>query len=123
MYISGSSLRELPLLLFSVHTAHVPHQERNTPQACQTDEGVYDPAEQTCLTAKEPGDQVESENAHQAPVQTTDDGQNQCQRIHLCSSISEFGCGFRLPGTGGIMHFSEKFRTRLQRAGISVIIW
>ena len=65
-------------------------QERNAPQAGQTNQGVYQTAEQGTLTAEEPCHQVESENSHQAPVQTANNGNDRCNGIHHISSLSEF---------------------------------
>lgn len=57
-------------------------QERDAPKAGQTDNGVYQAAEQGAGTSKQPGHQVESENSHKAPVQTANNRHNERDGIH-----------------------------------------
>lgn len=75
---------ELPIFLFTLDDASSAKQKGNAPQTGQSHKGIDDPAEKRTLTTKEPGHQIELENAHKAPVQGADDGQNQCQRVHFC---------------------------------------
>ena len=57
-------------------------QEGHTPKTCKADDCVNNAAEQSPLAAKEPGNQVKLENTDETPVKGTDNGQNQCYRIH-----------------------------------------
>jgi hypothetical protein len=66
----------LPHFLFSFDDFISAKQKGNTPQACQTNDGVDDSAEQSILTTKNPGNQVELEDTDASPVQTADDGNN-----------------------------------------------
>ena len=70
----GSSFVELPsFLLFPFDKSISAEQKCGTPNTCQADNGVNQPAEQGTLTTKEPSYQVELENTDQSPVQTSDD--------------------------------------------------
>ena len=73
--------------LFAIGDGISAKQEGNTPKTCQTDDCIHDAAEQGTLPAKEPCHQVKLENSHKAPVQTADDGKNQCQRVHNFTSV------------------------------------
>ena len=63
---------ELPFLSVIGHSVSS-EQKRNAPQTRQTNYGVNQSAEQGTCPAEEPGNQIELENADEAPVQTTDD--------------------------------------------------
>ncbi len=56
-------------------------EQRNTPNAGKTDKRIDDAADDTALSAEQPSNQIELKNTDQAPVQRTDDAQDQCNRI------------------------------------------
>ncbi len=61
-------------LLFAVNTWTVlAKQQSNAPKSCQTYDAVYDPAEHSTLTAKDPCHQVKLKQTDKAPVNGTDD--------------------------------------------------
>ena len=66
-------------------------QQRDAPQTCQADDGVDDPADNAAGAAEQPGNKVKLKNANKTPVQRADDGQDQCQSIHVITSIWLFG--------------------------------
>ena len=57
-------------------------QKTDAPEASQTDNAIYDTAENCVLTTKDPCDKIELKNCDEAPVNRTDDGQDQCNCIH-----------------------------------------
>jgi hypothetical protein len=59
----------------------------DAPEPGQTDHRVDDAADTRGLTAEDPRDQVEPRKADQTPVDRADNGQNQCQGIHVISSF------------------------------------
>lgn len=62
-------------------------QKGDAPKTCQTNQGIHQATEQGKLASKEPGHQVKLKNADQTPVETTDNGQNQSDGIHIISSF------------------------------------
>ena len=60
-------------------------QQSNAPKACQTYDGVDDAADNRALSTEQPGHQVKLEDADKAPVDRTDDGEDQCDSIHTCN--------------------------------------
>ena len=90
-YKKNGSFSELPFFLFAVNNCSSAEQERNAPETCKTYHGEYQPAEQRTRASEEPGYQIELKKTHQSPVETTDDGQDQCDAIHTETSISIFG--------------------------------
>lgn len=68
-------------------------QQGNAPQTCKTDQCINDAAEHCALSAKEPCNQVKLKNANQSPVDGTDDGKDQCNCIHIFTSI----CNLAVP--------------------------
>ena len=70
-------------------------QQRDTPQARQTHQGIDDPGEDGQLPAAEEGHRVKAEQADAALVQGADDDQNQGKFVqkHMKTSISlaEYG--------------------------------
>lgn len=60
--------------LFPVNTWTVlAKQQSNAPKTCQTYDAVYDPAEHSTLTAKDPCHQVKLKQTDKAPVDGTND--------------------------------------------------
>ena len=57
-------------------------QQRDAPDGRKTYQGVDHPADRGRLAAEEPGHQVETEQAHAAPVDPADDGKAQGDAIH-----------------------------------------
>lgn len=68
-------------LLIVAAAAASAQQKRDAPQAGQTNDGIDDPAQQSVLTAKQPGYQIELKNTYQTPVCAADDRQDQCQSV------------------------------------------
>ena len=60
-----------------------PEQQGDAPGTGQTYQGIDDAAQQRILAAEKPGHQIELEQANQTPVQTADDGKEQCDGIHF----------------------------------------
>ena len=90
---TAASIWLLPSVLLSVHLNLVilAEQKGRAPKTGQTNQCIDDPAEQRTLSTEEPGYQIELKKPHQSPVETTDDGQDQCDAIHTETSISIFG--------------------------------
>ena len=57
-------------------------EERNTPDTCQSNNGVDNPAAKRSLTAQQPRHKVESEQSDASPVQGADDGDDQSDSVH-----------------------------------------
>lgn len=92
----GKSLTAVPKELPSLYSVTAgdcvsPEKKRDTPYPGKTHKGIDKTAEQRTLSAEQPCNQVEPENSHKAPVETADDGKNQCDGIHVVTSISDFG--------------------------------
>ena len=66
-------------------------QQCDAPQTCQTDKGIDDPAYDAVLSAEQPRNKIKLKNTHQTPVQAADDGEDQCNGIHVFTSIQYFG--------------------------------
>ena len=73
--------------LFAVHTLTFAEQQSDAPQTGKTYQCVDDAADHTALTAKQPRHQIKLKNAHEAPVQAADDGQDQSQTINTSTSF------------------------------------
>lgn len=74
--------------LFALDFSSLAEQQRNAPQARKAHNGINDPAEDRTLPAKQPGNKIKLENAHKAPVQAADNGQDQRDGIHEITSLS-----------------------------------
>ena len=70
------------LLVAGVGAALVPKQQGNAPDARQRHDGIDDTADKTVLPAADPRHEVKLEQTDAAPVERTDDGQDQCNSIH-----------------------------------------
>lgn len=94
--------------LFAVDALTLAKQQGNAPKTCQTHQRVDNAAEDGILTAEQPSYQIKLENANQTPVQTADNGKNQCQSIHMCTSISVIWLPIESPGVDKNIHPLEK---------------
>ena len=56
--------------------------QRDTPNACQRNDGIDDTAEQRGLSTADPSHDVELEQTDATPVQSAQDGENQRNAIH-----------------------------------------
>ena len=56
--------------------------QRDTPNACQCNDGIDDTAEQRGLSAADPSHNVKLEQTDTTPVQSAQDGKNQRNAIH-----------------------------------------
>lgn len=63
-------------------------QQGDAPKTCQANKGINDSAENGCLAAEDPCHQIKFGKADQAPVDRTDNGENQSDGIHVINSIS-----------------------------------
>lgn len=52
-------------------------QKGNAPDACQSNEGINNPADNGVLAAKDPGDDIKTENTDRTPVDCADNRQQQ----------------------------------------------
>ena len=57
-------------------------QERDAPNACESNHGINDAAENGQLAAEQKGNAVKTEQTDTAPVQRTDDRQQQCYSVN-----------------------------------------
>ena len=78
--------------LLTFHKRMPAKQEGDAPQARESYYGIDDTAEERTLAPKKPCHKIKLENAHKAPVQTADYGQNHRYGIHFSTSVSSFGC-------------------------------
>ncbi len=62
-------------------------KQGNAPKTSQSNQSINDPAEYSTLATEEPCNKIKLENANQAPVDGTNDGKDQCDRIHRSTSI------------------------------------
>ena len=53
---------------------HSSEKKGDAPQTGKCDHGIDDSAQNSILTAKDPCYQIKAENAHQAPIDATNDG-------------------------------------------------
>ena len=82
-------------------------QQRNAPNACKTYNGVDNAREQRGLSAADPCNDVELKQSDAAPVESTNDGQNQRNAIQYHHFVSFAYCG--IMSTRFVQHFL-KFR-------------
>ena len=73
--------------LFTLDASGSAKQQGDAPKTRKTHKGINDAAHNAALTAEQPGYQVKLKNTYQAPVQTADDRQQQCQCVHVFTSI------------------------------------
>ena len=86
--------------LFAINArAILPKQQGDAPQTCQSNNAVNDPAENSTLTAEDPGYQVKLEKTHKAPVDRTDNRKDQRNSIHSNTSIHFTGYWYFLHST------------------------
>ena len=78
-------------------------QQADAPEAGEADEGVEDAGDNGGLAAENPGDEVEFENADQAPIQGADDGKDQCDGIHSLCNLQFFYDAPSISNSGGII--------------------
>ena len=62
-------------------------QQRDTPQTGETYQRINDSADNSILPTEDPSNQIEFKDADQTPVQRSYDGKDQCNCIHLITSI------------------------------------
>ena len=72
-------------------------------EAGEADEGVENAGDNGGLAAENPGDEVEFENADQAPIQGADDGKDQCDGIHSLCNLQFFYDAPSISNSGGII--------------------
>ena len=70
------------LLLDTVEAFSGAENERDTPNACECNDGLDHAADQRTLTAKEPCYDVKLKQSNATPIQRTDDGEDQGDSIH-----------------------------------------
>lgn len=81
--MSQKGIPFLLLLIFQLLKALAgAEDQRDTPNACQRNDGVDDTAEQRGLPAADPSHNVKLEQTDATPVQSAEDGQNQRNAIH-----------------------------------------
>ena len=83
----GSTGTGAALSLFPVNSGMAPEQQCDAPCTGQTYQSIDDSAQKGILSAKEPCHQIKLKNAHKPPVQTANDGKDQCQSVHIFTSV------------------------------------
>ena len=56
-------------------------EQRNTPDRRKSDDGIYNAAEECILPAEKPCDDIKLKKTDATPVETADNGKNQCNSV------------------------------------------
>ena len=56
-------------------------EQGDTPYCRKRDDGIYDAAEDRILSAKKPCDDIKPKKTDTAPVETADNGKNECNSV------------------------------------------
>ena len=80
-HISGAPFLSLDLFVKSLKFFSCTEEERDAPNACKSDNGVDDTADEGILTAAEPRNYVELEKTDATPVECSDDGEDESDSI------------------------------------------